>query len=489
MPQIEHFMNNPLEVQNEWLLRLLDQAKDAEWGKKYGYADIKNLETFKERVPIQEYDDIKPYIIRLRQGETNLLWPSEIKWFAKSSGTTSDKSKFIPVSREALDECHMKGGKDMLAIYCNNYPDTKIFTGKGLVMGGSHKVSEFNSRSYYGDLSAILLQNFPFWAEMVRTPALSIALMDKWETKLETMANATIHEDVTNISGVPSWNLMLLRRILEITGKENILQVWPNLELFVHGGVSFVPYREQFQKIIPSSQMHYMETYNASEGFFGIQDQKNSEEMLLMLDYGVYYEFMPFDELGNPQGRTLSLEEVKTGENYAIIITTNAGLWRYMIGDTVTFTSLEPYRIKITGRTRSFINAFGEEVIIDNAEKALAYACQATGAIVSDYTAAPVFLGENESAAHQWLIEFEVPPFDMDKFTELLDEKLKEVNSDYEAKRSSDILLKRPRISILPAKTFFNWLKQKGKIGGQNKVPRLANDRRYVDEIIKFVGN
>lgn len=489
MPQIEHFMERPMDVQDEWFKKLIQTASGTEWGKKYGYAEITNEEQYKQRVPIQEYDDIKPYIIRLRQGENNLLWPSEIKWFAKSSGTTSDKSKFIPVSLEALNECHMKGGKDMLAIYCNNYPDTRIFTGKGLVMGGSHKVNEFNSRSYYGDLSAILLQNFPFWAELVRTPSLSIALMDKWEHKLEAIANATIMEDVTNLSGVPSWNLMLLKRVLEITGKENILQVWPNLELFIHGGVSFVPYRDQFKRLIPSDQMHYLETYNASEGFFGIQDQRDTDEILLMLDYGIYYEFLPIDELGQPKARALSLGEVKTGENYAIVISTNAGLWRYLIGDTVMFTSLNPFRIKITGRTRSFINAFGEEVIIDNAEKALAYACQATGAVIAEYTAAPVFLGEKESAAHQWLIEFEVAPVDMDMFVKHLDEKLKDVNSDYEAKRSSDILLKKPRIKSLPTKTFFNWLKHKGKIGGQNKVPRLSNDRKYVDEILKFVGN
>ena len=486
--QIEYFKENPHQAQHDLLFELLNKARNTEWGKKYDYASIKDIKTYQERVPVQDYEDVKPYIERLRKGENYLLWPTEIKWFAKSSGTTSDKSKFIPVSSEALEDCHFKGGKDMLSIYCNNRPDTEIFAGKGLVMGGSHSVSEFNSNAYFGDISAILVQNFPFWAQLLRTPDLSIALMDNWEEKLDKMAHATITENVTNLSGVPSWNLMLLKKILEMTGRKNMLEVWPNLELFIHGGVSFAPYREQFKKIIPSEQMWYMETYNASEGFFGIQDQAHSTEMLLMLDYGIFYEFIPLNELESDNPRALTIDQVETDTNYALVISTNAGLWRYMIGDTIQFTNTNPYRIQISGRTKNFINAFGEEVIIDNAEKALDAACEETGAIVSEYTAAPVFLEDNNSASHEYLIEFEKEPDDLDKFEKVLDKTLQDINSDYEAKRTADILLKRLKVTALPKDTFFKWLKSKGKIGGQNKVPRLFNNRKYVDEILKFVS-
>ncbi len=487
VPQINYFKENPHEAQNELLLGLIEKAKNTEWGRKYDFASIKDIRTFQQRVPVQDYEQVKPYIDRLRKGEHNLLWPTEIKWFAKSSGTTSDKSKFIPVSNEALEDCHMKGGKDMLSIYCDFRPDTEVFSGKGLVMGGSHSVSEFNSKSYFGDISAILVQNFPFWAEMMRTPDISIALMGDWEVKLDKIANATITENVTNISGVPSWNLMLLKRILEITGRNNVLEVWPNLELFVHGGVSFAPYREQFKKLIPSEQMWYMETYNASEGFFGIQDQPHSTEMLLMLDYGIFYEFMPLDEIDHPSPRILTLDQVETDTNYAIIISTNAGLWRYMIGDTIQFTNTSPYRIQISGRTKNFINAFGEEVIVDNAEKALDMACRETDAVISEYTGAPVFLEDSNSASHEYLIEFDKEPNDLNAFIITLDRELQNINSDYEAKRTADILLKRPKVTSVPKGTFFRWLKSKGKIGGQNKVPRLFNNRKYVDEIIAFL--
>ncbi len=486
--QIEYFQQNPHEAQNELLFELLHKSRNTEWGKKYDYSSITDVKTFQERVPVQDYDDVKPYIERLRKGENNLLWPTEIKWFAKSSGTTSDKSKFIPVSNEALEDCHFKGGKDMLSIYCNNRPETDIFTGKGLVMGGSHSMSEFSSNSYFGDISAILVQNFPFWAQLLRTPDISIALMDNWEKKLDKIANATITENVTNLSGVPSWNLMLLKKVLELTGRQNILEVWPNMELFIHGGVSFAPYREQFKKLIPSEQMWYMETYNASEGFFGIQDLPHSREMLLMLDYGIYYEFIPLEEIESENPRVLSIDQVETDTNYALVISTNAGLWRYMIGDTIQFTNTNPYRIQISGRTKNFINAFGEEVIIDNAENALDNACRQTGAVVSEYTAAPVFLEDNNSASHEYLIEFEKEPDDLEKFTNILDKTLQDINSDYEAKRTADILLKKLKVTALPRDTFFKWLKSKGKVGGQNKVPRLFNNRKYVDEILKFIS-
>jgi hypothetical protein len=486
--QIENFKQNPHQVQHDLLLSLLDKAKNTEWGKKYEYESIKDLQTFQQRVPVQDYEQVKPYIDRLRKGENNLLWPTEIKWFAKSSGTTSDKSKFIPVSNEALEGCHYKGGKDMLSLYCHFRPESQIFSGKALVMGGSHRVSEFNQNSYFGDISAILVQNFPFWAEMMRTPDISIALMGDWEVKLDKIANATITENVTNISGVPSWNLMLLKKILEITGRKNVLEVWPNLELFIHGGVSFAPYRDQFRKLIPSDQMWYLETYNASEGFFGIQDRAHADDMLLMLDYGIFYEFIPLGELESENPKILALHEVETNTHYAIVISTNSGLWRYMIGDTVQFTSISPYRVQVSGRTKNFINAFGEEVIIDNAEKALDAACKATGAIICEYTAAPVFLEDSDSASHEYLIEFVKQPDDLENFIITLDRKLQSINSDYEAKRTADILLKKPKVISLPVGTFFRWLKSKGKVGGQNKVPRLFNNRKYVDEISAFIS-
>ena len=487
--QIELFMKYPHEVQSEWLRKLLATARNTEWGKRYDFKSIVTPDQFKQRLPLFDYESLKGSIDRLRKGEQNILWPSEIKWFAKSSGTTSDKSKFIPVSQEALEECHFKGGKDLLSIYCNNHTETKLFDGKAIAMGGSHQIMEVNNESYYqGDLSAILIQNLPGWVEFMRTPNLSIALMDEWESKIEKMAMATIQHDVTNISGVPSWTLLLFKRVLELTCKSNILEVWPNFELFIHGGVNFSPYREQFKLILPSEKVNYLETYNASEGFFGIQDRNSASDMLLMLDYGIYYEFIPLDQVGLEEPEVCSLDQVKLFTNYAMVITTNAGLWRYQIGDTVHFTSLEPFRIKISGRTRNFINAFGEELIIDNAEKAIAIACERSRAIITEYTAAPVYLQGDQKGAHEWLIEFEKKPDDLAFFTSALDTALKSLNSDYEAKRYHGLLLQEPRIRVLPPHTFYNWLKMKGKLGGQYKVPRLSNDRKYVDEILQLLS-
>jgi len=483
--QMELFMKYPHDVQADWFKKLIDAGRDTEWGQRYDYKSISTPEEYKNRVPISNYDALRDDINRVRQGEQNILWPTDIKWFAKSSGTTGDKSKFIPVSTESLTECHFKGGKDMLSLYCNNYPETNIFSGKGLTLGGSHQIGEFQNATYYGDLSAILMENLPFWVHIIRTPDLSIALMDEWESKIDAMAHATIGEDVTNIAGVPSWTLILMKRILALSGKNNLLEVWPNLEVFFHGGVNFAPYREQFKKLIPTANMHYLETYNASEGFFGIQDITNkSGEFLLMLDYGVYYEFMPMDELTGNNPQTLQLHQVELNTNYALIITTNAGLWRYKIGDTVAFTSLSPYRIKITGRTKSFINAFGEELMVDNADKALSIACKKTGAILHEYTAAPVFMSDNASGAHEWLIEFEKEPAKPDYFTECLDNALKSLNSDYEAKRYKNMALHEPIVRIMPQGTFYNWLKFKDKLGGQNKVPRLNNDRKMLEEVL-----
>ena len=483
--QIELFMKYPLDVQEEWFHTLISTAEDTEWGKKYDYSSIETPDQFKERVTIQTYDTLKPFIERMLKGEQNILWPSEIKWFAKSSGTTSDRSKFIPVSEESLQECHYKGGKDMLSIFCNNRPNNQILTGKGLVLGGSHQINQLNDHSFCGDLSAVLIKNLPMWAEYYRTPDISIALMDNYEEKIEKMARATIQENVTNISGVPTWTIVLAKKVLEITGKRNLMEVWPNLELYFHGAVNFKPYKCQFKELIPSDDMYYLETYNASEGFFGIQDQVYSDELLLMLDYGIYYEFLPLEDLEKEDAKTLSLGEVELHKNYAIIISTNGGLWRYMIGDTVQFTSLSPFRIRITGRTKHFINAFGEEVIIDNAEQAISRACQQTGAVFKDYTACPIYFKGEEVGGHEWIIEFDQQPDDFEKFVDVLDQTLREVNSDYDAKRFKDMALRRPKVHNAPQNTFYNWLKGKNKLGGQHKVPRLANDRKYVEEILQ----
>lgn len=487
MHQIDLFIKYPHDVQENLLKNLISCAKNTEWGKLYGYSSIYNQEQFRERVPLQNYDTLKPYIERMLKGEQNILWPSEIKWFARSSGTTNDRSKFIPVSKESMEECHFRGGKDLLIFYCNNRPHAKLFAGKSLMLGGNYQLNEFNAESYYGDLSAVLIKNLPFWAEFLRTPDISTTLMDNFEEKVEKIARTTINVNVTHISGVPTWNIVLAKRILEITGKDNLLEVWPNLELYSHGAVNFKPYREQFKKLIPSDEMYYLESYNASEGFLGIQDQPNSEEMLLMLDYGIYYEFLPMEELGKENPKVLSLNEVELNKNYAIIISTNAGLWRYMIGDTIKFTSLSPHRIQITGRTKHFINAFGEEVIIDNAENALEKACKETSAIIRDYTACPIYFKGNTAGGHEWIIEFEQTPNDIERFTDILDITLREVNSDYDAKRYKDMALRRPLIHVAKEGTFYNWMKNRGKLGGQHKVPRLANDRTYVDEILEMM--
>jgi hypothetical protein len=485
---IDLFRKYPHEVQNELFRELIYKARNTEWGKKYGYSDNFSVREFQQRVPISTYEELYPLIDRVMQGEQNILWPSKVEWFAKSSGTTNARSKYIPVSPESLEDCHYKGGKDMLSIYVNLYPETKLFTGKGLSIGGSHRPSESNPNISCGDVSAVLMQNLPIWAEAIRTPPLKIALMDKWEEKIEKMVDITVAENVTSLSGVPTWTYVLLKRILEVTGKQNILEVWPNLELFTHGAVAFGPYRELFRDIIPSPKMNYLEVYNASEGFFGIQDQRDTEdEMLLMLDYGVYYEFIPMEQFDEEQPKTLTLDEVELGKNYALVISTNAGLWRYKIGDTIRFTNLSPYRIKISGRTKHFINAFGEEVIVENAEAAVTKACQATGAIISNFTAAPVYMESGKRGGHEWLIEFEREPNNMQEFTEVLDASLREINSDYDAKRQNDIALQMPIVHSAPKNTFMNWLREKGKLGGQNKIPRLSNTREYLDQMMEFV--
>lgn len=484
--QIDCFRNQPGNVQNDMFKYLIAKAKDTQFGAEHRFGTIKNVEQFQQRVPIVEYEEFSPYIERLRKGEQNLLWPSEIKWFARSSGTTQSKSKFIPVSPEGLEDCHYRGTRDNLAIYNNLYPDNKLFTGKGLTLGGSHQVDNFSMNSYYGDLSAILLENQPWWVEFVRTPCQKVALLADWEEKLNQITNQTLKENVTSLSGVPSWNLVMIKHILNFTGKKNLLEVWPNLELFMHGGVNFAPYRQQYYELIPSDTMHYQESYNASEGFFAIQDDPQSDDMLLMLDYGVFYEFVPVEQLQNAQQHATTIENVEIGKNYAMVISTNSGLWRYLIGDTITFTSTFPHKIKITGRTRHYINAFGEELIIDNAERGLQIACQQTNAVVAEYTAAPVFMSQNTKGAHQWLVEFERPPRSLEQFAEALDKALCSLNSDYEAKRHKNITLQRLQLHSLQKGTFFKWMRQRGKLGGQNKVPRLSNTRQYVEQLLQI---
>lgn len=482
--QIDFFKRYPHGTQQEVFHSLIRAGRYTEWGRSHGYESIPDLKTFKQRVPVQRYEDLRPYVERTKKGEQNLLWPTDLKWFAKSSGTTSDRSKFIPVSREALEECHYKGGKDLLSLHCHMKPKSKIYGGRCLVVGGSNEINEFRPDSYSGDLSAIIIQNLPIWVEIRRTPDKTVALMDGWEKKIEQMARLTMKDNVTNIVGVPSWTLVLMRRILEISGAANISEIWPELELYMHGGVSFRPYKEQFRSLIPSEEMNYLESYNASEGFFGVQDEMGRDDMLLMLDYGIHYEFMPMSETGKEFPNTLGLDEVEIGVDYALVISTNAGLWRYFIGDTVRFTSKEPFRIQVSGRTKHFINAFGEELIIDNAEKALEMACVRSGARISDYTAAPIFMDENTKGGHEWLIEFELEPENMQIFTQVLDTTLKDLNSDYDAKRTADLSLQMPTVRSMARGTFNNWLKSKGKLGGQHKVPRLSNDRLIVEDIM-----
>ena len=481
--QIELFLKYPGEVQEEVLFQLLEIAEDTEMGKKYDFGTIASYETFRQRVPIVSYEEIEPLIERTRKGEQNIFWPTSIKWFAKSSGTTNAKSKFIPVSTEALEDCHYKSGKDLLCLYLNNNENSQLFTGKSLRLGGSKELYQDNG-SFFGDLSAILIDNMPLWAEFSSTPSNKVSLMSEWESKLKAIVRESTQENVTSLAGVPSWMLVLLNNVLQETGKDHLFQVWENLEVYFHGGVSFVPYKEQYQNLFPRKSFKYYEIYNASEGFFAIQDRNNADDLLLMLDYGIFYEFIPMDTYGTDNQKTLPLWDVEVNKNYAIIITTNAGLWRYKIGDTVRFTSINPYRIRITGRTKHHINVFGEELIIENAEEALKRICKKTEAEIKDYTVAPIFMSGKEKGAHEWIIEFRKPPKDLNYFTEFLDNALKSLNSDYEAKRYNNITLKMPKVNVARENLFYDWLKSKDKLGGQHKIPRLSNKREYLEELL-----
>ena len=489
--QIDYFRKNPAEVQKQTFEYLIKSGENTVFGKVFKFYEIVkdfDIKRFKENVPIFDYETLSPYIERVRKGEKNVLWNTPIKWFAISSGTTESISKFIPVSKEALELCHFRGGKDIIALYADQFDDTQLVKSKSLVIGGSQQISSFDNELYYGDLSAVLLDNLPIWSHLLRTPKKDIALLPKWEEKLEKMVQQTIKENVTSITGVPSWTLVLLKRILEVTGKTKIVDVWPNFELFIHGGVSFVPYKSEFEKIFPAGT-RYLETYNASEGFFGIQDDLKRDDMLLMLDLGIFYEFIPLDRINDKNQKAYTIGEVEKGVNYALVISTNGGLWRYLIGDTVTFTSLKPHKIKITGRIKHFINAFGEELIIENAEKALSAASKKTNANIKDFTAAPIYMSEKGTGGHEWIIEFSQQPDNFEQFIYELDNTLKSINTDYAAKRYKDMTIKMPVVHIANDNLFHNWLKQKGKLGGQNKVPRLSNNRDYIDELLELNKN
>lgn len=484
--QLERYATNAEEIQAGVLKRLLAAASETEWGKRYGYAGIGSCEEYASKVPVNDYESLKPYVERMRHGEQNLIWPSVVHWYAQSSGTTNDKSKYIPVTDEGLARIHYRGGTDCVAVYTGMNPDSRFFSGKGLILGGSFNRDANPDGSRTGDLSAVLMKNINPLVNLIRVPSKETALLGEWEPKIERLARETMNEHVTNLSGVPSWMLVVIKRILELKGASSLEQVWPDLEVFFHGGVSFTPYRKQYQELIRSDKMHYVETYNASEGFFGIQTDLSDPSMMLMIDYDVYYEFIPMDEFGKDNPRTCTLTEVELGKNYAMLISTSCGLWRYLIGDTVMFTSRDPYKFKITGRTKHFINAFGEELIVDNAEKGLAAACAATGAQVLEYSAAPVFMDSNAKCRHQWLVEFSVMPDSVEHFAQVLDDTLKTVNSDYEAKRTKNIALQPLEVIVARKNLFHDWLAMKGKLGGQHKVPRLSNTREHMEQMLEL---
>ncbi|SHF44105.1 GH3 auxin-responsive promoter [Flavobacterium fontis] len=481
--QIELFLKYPNEVQEDLLLNLIRNCEETVVGKKYDFASVKSYQTFIDRVPVSSYEDLEPMIEETRKGYQNIFWHSPIKWFAKSSGTTNAKSKFIPVSNEALEDCHYKGSKDLLAMYLHNNPDSGLFLGKSLRLGGSSQIYA-NNNTYFGDLSAILIENMPLWAEFSSTPSNKTSLMSEWETKLAAIIQETKNENVTSFAGVPSWMLVLINRMLHEEGKTNLLELWPNLEVYFHGGVSFEPYREQYQKIIPKAEFKYYEIYNASEGFFAIQDQNFSSDLLLMLDYGIFYEFIPMDTFGTSAQKIVRLAEVERDKNYAVVITTNSGLWRYMIGDTVRFTSLNPYRIRVSGRTKHFINVFGEELMVENTDRALAETCKQLQCEIKDYTVAPIFMQDKEKGAHEWMIEFAQKPESIETFAKLLDETLQSLNSDYEAKRYNNMTLNPLKVNVARENLFYDWLKERNKLGGQNKIPRLSNQRDYLEQLL-----
>ena len=484
--KLQRHITDAETLQATVLRHLLQRAANTEYGRNHLFNNTRSYDDFARNVPVNTYEELKSDIDRMRHGESDVLWPGQVKWYAKSSGTTNDKSKFIPVSQEGLQHIHYQGGKDVVALYLRNNPHSRLFDGRSLILGGSHSPNYNLPGSLVGDLSAILIENINPLANLVRVPKKQTALLSDFEVKRDRIARETLGKNVTNISGVPSWMMSVLVRVLELSGKEHIEEVWPNLEVFFHGGIAFTPYRSQYEKLITSPKMHYMETYNASEGFFGIQNDPSDKSMLLMLDYDVFYEFMPVDQVGMPNPTGVPLTGVELNKNYAMLISTSCGLWRYMIGDTVMFTSRDPYKFVITGRTKYFINAFGEELIQDNAENGLLEACRETGAEVKEYTAAPVFMDQNAKCRHQWVIEFAKLPDSIEHFADVLDKSLQQINSDYEAKRFHDITLQHLEVVVARQGLFDDWLKSKGKLGGQHKVPRLSNNRTVIDEVLEM---
>ena len=480
--QIELFKDYPIEVQQEVLRKMIVYSIDTEIGKKYDFKTIRHYIDFKERIPTVTYEEIYKDIERNRKGEQNIFWRTPIKWFAKSSGTTNAKSKFIPISYESLEDCHYKAGKDMLSLYFNNNVNSQLLVGKCLRLGGSREIYE-NNDSYYGDLSAIMIDNLPFWAELSSTPSSKTSLIPEWEDKVKAIIKESMNQKVTSFAGVPSWMLSLLQQVIEKTGKDNILEIWQDAEVYFHGGVSFEPYRNLYNKLFPSKDFKYFEIFNASEGFFAIHDQNRSTELLLMLDYGIFYEFIP---VNGSESEIVSLADVKLNTNYEMVITTNSGLWRYKIGDTIKFTCLNPYRVKVTGRTKHFINVFGEELVVENAEMALSKTTELTKSEISNYTVGPIFMSDKTKGSHEWIIEFSKEPDDMNKFTEILDLSLQSLNSDYEAKRHRDSTLELPKIVKGRKNLFYDWLRSRNKLGGQNKIPRLSNSREYVEELLEI---
>ena len=498
MRALERHLTQGKQLQRQVLSHLTATARNTEYGRNHAFDSIRGYEDFVRHIPVNTYEELKGAIDRMRHGERDILWPGRVKWYAKSSGTTNDKSKFIPVSSEGLQKTHYAGGYDSVTLYLRNHPRSRLFDGRALILGGSHTPNYNLPGSLVGDLSAILIENINPLANLVRVPGKKTALLSDFEVKRERIAREAMSKNVTNISGVPSWMLSVLNAVMEQSGKTHLEEVWPNLEVFFHGGVAFTPYRRQYEQLITSPGMHYMETYNASEGFFGLQDDPADKSMMLMLDYGVFYEFMDLSGnsgnsgisgISGKSGNIVPLWGVETGKNYALLISTSCGLWRYMIGDTVRFTSTNPYKFVISGRTKSFINAFGEELIVDNAERGLAYACELTGAEVLEYTAAPVFMDSSAKCRHQWLVEFSAPPADLAQFAALLDRKLQELNSDYEAKRYRDITLQPLELIAARPGLFNEWMRYRGKLGGQNKVPRLSNSREHMEQLLSLMKN
>ncbi|MBE9487769.1 MAG: GH3 auxin-responsive promoter family protein [Bacteroidetes bacterium] len=483
---IENIRKNPIETQNKVFKKLMNSLSLTVYGNERNVKNNFTYSDFRKHIPIVTYEDIEPYIKKMRMGESNILWDKPVNWFAKSSGTTNNKSKYIPVTNQGLQKCHFMGGRDLIALTASLYPETNLFKGKALTLGGSHNIEQLSHGDIRcGDLSAVMINNTPSFYSLIRLPKKETALISDFNLKIESICEQCIDQNITTIAGVPSWNLVMLNKILEYTGKKDISEIWPNLEMFYHGGVAFTPYREEYKRIITSPNMKYTETYNASEGFFAIQDDPKDKSMLLMLDYGVFYEFIPVDTLENYDS-AIPLEEVKKDVNYAMVISTINGLWRYLIGDTVKFTSTDPYKIIITGRTKLFMNAFGEEIIIDNAENAIDKACEVSNSSVFEYTSAPIFMHDKVKGRHQWVVEFRKEPEDINLFIDTLDDTLKKLNSDYEAKRTDDTTLLRPQVNVVPEGTFMKWLESKGKTGGQNKIPRLSNSRDYVEELLKL---